>query len=169
MRHRGWILPLALLSAMVGCAPKAQQLEHRGIPNDGRFEDRKNKFAIEYPDGWTERKPTSAEDVVVLKHKDYQGEISIAVPKLPPHIPGIIPLPSVEKGYIDDVKKRLKDVQVTESRPLKIDGQFARRCAMTGVAPEGKQTIAALALVKGDTLYIMSAESPLSEAEDVRD
>jgi hypothetical protein len=163
------ILSLAALVSVIGCAPKAQQVEHREIPNDGKFQDKKDKFAVEYPEPWTERRPTGGEDVLLLKRKDYKGEISVAVPKLPPHIPGLIPLQSVEKGYIDDVKKRLKDVVVTESKPVKISGAFGRQFALTGVAPDGKRTIAALTLLKGDTLYIMSAESPANEAEDARD
>jgi hypothetical protein len=31
--------------------------------------------------------------------------ISLDVPKLPPHIPGLIPIGSVRNGYLDDLKK----------------------------------------------------------------
>ena len=161
-------LAILVLVALVGCGPKAQPLEHREIPNDGKFLDQKNKFAVEYPEPWTERKPSAGEDVLLLKRKDFKGEISVAVPKLPPHIPGLIPLQSVEKGYIDDVKKRLKDVLVTESKPVKLSGAFGRQFALTGEGSHGKHSITALALLKGDTLYIISAESPANEAEDTR-
>jgi len=175
MAHQKWatqVSPLLIILMLtVGCGPKAQQVDqvdHRDAAKDGKFQDKTHKFAIEYPDGWTERKPTGDEDVVLLKCEGHKGEISVAVPKLPPHIPGLIPLQSVEKGYIDDVKKRMKDVKVTESKPVKIAGAFGRQFALRGVAPDGKRAIAALALLKGDTLYIMSAESPSDEAEDTR-
>jgi len=136
--------------------------------NDGRFKDPKHKFAIEYPQPWSERKPTGPDDVVSLKRDDAKGEIAIAVPKLPPHIPGMIPLPSVEKGYVDDVKKRMKNVKELESQPVKIDGAFGRRFVIEGDENGAKKKLAVLAIVKGDTLYIMTAECPESEFEETR-
>jgi hypothetical protein len=136
--------------------------------NDGRFTDQKHKFAIAYTKPWTERKPTGPDDVVSLKRDDLKGEIAIAVPKLPAHIPGMIPLPSVEKGYIDDLKKRMKNVKETETQPVKIAGAFGRRFVIEGDESGGKKKLAVLAIVRGDTLYIMTAECPESEFEDVR-
>src|SRR4051812_9707958 len=61
------------------------------------FRDAKHGFSIAYPRGWAKRKGDSAEDVLTVdrdpnKHTD--PEITVSVLKLPPHIPGMIPLPS---------------------------------------------------------------------------
>ena len=88
------------------------------------------------------------------------AELAIAVPHLPAHIPGIIPLPAVEKGYVDDVKKRLTDVKETESNATRVAGATARRFAITGDDSSGERKLLVFAIVKGDHLYIVTGEAP---------
>src|SRR5262249_44516184 len=86
------------------------------------------------------------------------------------HIPGIIPLPVVQSGYVDDVRKRLKDVQVTQTQPIKVAGASARRFAISGTDADGKtKELLVIAIVKGDRLYIVTGEAPADSFDAAKD
>ena len=159
------VLALFGLAALVGCAPKTVQ---KSAPaGDGKFVDQAHKFSVEFPKPWKQKNNVGKEDVLTIGRDGKKGEIAIAVPKLPFHIPGMIPLEGVEKGYIDNAKKRLKNVKVMESKPVKIAGVNARRFSLEGDAAEGHRKLAVLAIVNGDTVYIVTGESGDAEFHDV--
>ena len=62
---------------------------------------------------------------------DKAPAVSLEVPKLPPHIPGLIPLGSVVGGYIDDLKKQHPGVKVDDpsTNPANGRGRRGRRGA----------------------------------------
>jgi len=136
--------------------------------SDDKFVDEKHGFSVKYTDPWKKRNNESKQDVLTLRRDEAKGEITIAVPHLPPHIPGLIPLQAVEKGYVDDVKKRMKNVSETESKPVKIAGASGRRFTVNGELDGQQRTIGVYVLLKGDTLYVMSSESPADVFEDVK-
>jgi hypothetical protein len=134
------------------------------------FRDARHGFSVKYPRGWARRKGDSAEDVLTIDKdpdKHTEPEVTIDVPKLPPHIPGMIPLSAVESGYVDDVKKRMKNVSVVESKPVKVDGAPARRFVLCGEDKDGKRKLVVLAILKGDHLYMVGGEGPADEFETV--
>src|SRR5205085_1603141 len=79
--------------------------------DDKTFDDDRDHFRLSYPSSWTARKvPENVLTIDAVANDPAGPEISFAVPHLGPHVPGMIPLPAVEKGYLDDLKKRLKNV-----------------------------------------------------------
>ena len=166
--HRSAIFVLSGLLALLitGCnhrgAAVADSTTQPADAGDGKvFHDKKYHFSFVYPDNWTSRKGDDPEDVLTIdadKDKPQQAEITVSIPKLPPHIPGMLPLPAVEKGYIDDVKKRMQNVKEPLSEPLKIDGASARRFVITGNDKNGKRKLIVLAIFKGDHLFVITAE-----------
>ena len=133
---------------------------------DKSFEDAQHHFATVYPATWTTRK----DDANVLCASNNSAELDIAVPKLPAHIPGIIPLPAVQNGYVDDVRKRLKNVKTTSGEPIRVAGATARKFGISGVDDSGKtKNLLVIAIVKGDHLYIVTGEAPADSFDAARD
>jgi hypothetical protein len=75
----------------------------------------------------------------------------------------------VEKGYVDDVKKRLKDVKESESVATKVAGASARRFAISGSDAAGQRKLLVFAIVKGDHLYIVTGEAPADHFDPASD
>src|SRR4051794_19545355 len=67
------------------------------------FQDPQHGFAVRYPANWTLRQDPENVFTADARANDETGpELSIAVPNLPPHVPGMVPLGSVQSGYVDD-------------------------------------------------------------------
>ncbi|HEX8525075.1 MAG TPA: PsbP-related protein [Tepidisphaeraceae bacterium] len=170
MKHHAGHLLLAVLfvvslAPMTGCRHRAAsaataRTQSVGVPFNHKH------FSFTYPTGWVPRRDTNAENVVTLNRPktDLQSaEITVAVPKLPAHIPGLIPLNMVEKGYVDDLRKHYRDVVETQSDTTKLDGSPARRFSVTGNDQAGARKLAVVAGVRNDSLYIITLDA---RAED---
>jgi len=135
------------------------------------FEDRSHGFSLRYPAKWSLRQDPENVFTADARANDETGpELSVAVPKLPPHVPGMVPLGAVQSGYVDDLKKRLKDVKVEQraTDDIPITGCQLRRFAATGRDKNGPRALDVLVLYKNDRLYIITAEAPASEADKER-
>ena len=88
------------------------------------------------------------------------SELSIDVPKLPWHPPGILPISEIERGYISDLKKNeIHDAKVDESVDVKVsDASAARRVKCSG-HENGKEMIdVAVLIVHADRVYIITCD-----------
>jgi hypothetical protein len=110
--------------------------------------------------------------VVALVPKDSQGApedplIAIQVPKLPPHIPGFLPLGAVAAGYLRDLKQRHPDRTVYEQDNAKLADLDDARRVVSGFTKFGRRwREEALLAVHGDRVYVLitnCAESAFSE------
>jgi hypothetical protein len=154
---------LALLGCPVGCrrhslhpapapAPPATQVTNR-------FDSRKLGIALDYPAGWTPRE--SADYVLMLvpalAGSSGQQSISLDVPGLPFHVPGMIPIGLVKSGYLDDLHKQFGLIETKELTPPQIPKAEARLVQST-YSVDGKSfTEKALLLIHGDRVYILRA------------
>lgn len=142
-------------------------------PTLADFRSASNGLCFKYPTGW---KPGPGDVVLTLvpvnDATNGNSSITVDVPKLPPHIPGFIPLGMVENGFVDDLKKRYSDVRLQQSQPQPIPTAAARRVRATGRDQSGAVNIDAVIAVRGDHVYIISAETdpafagPASQAMD---
>lgn len=126
----------------------------------GAFSSPNLGIRLEYPADW---KPTESKDyelLLVPAKKPAAGQperwISLDVPDLPPHIPGMIPLGLVKNGYLDDLKKQAGAIETREE-------------AMTVAGAEGRLLIShwkkdgqsfsdiAVVLVHANRVYILRA------------
>jgi hypothetical protein len=120
-------------------------------------------FRVTYPQGW---QPRPSEDFVLEfvpidpPSADAGRSISIDVPKLPPHLPGMIRIPLIQNGLVDDVKKKFRDVQIVESRDVDFPDAKARRLRLrwTGNGQPFEQEV--LMLIHHDRVYIIRGTSP---------
>ena len=96
-------------------------------------------------------------------------ELTVAVPKLSAHIPGFIPLEPVQSGYIDDLKKRMQDVTSQDGPAPNVSGASGtRRFTAQGKDSKGDRKLDVALLVKGDRLYILTAEAPAKEFDKAK-
>lgn len=165
---------LFLLLLPAGCRPKGpagaradstEPLPATTAPAEaGVFASAQHGFRLTYPPEW-EPVP-SAEFVLSLQLRGAGGvdtneagttfaaAISVDVPKLPPHIPGWIPLGLVVNGYVDDLKERYADLRLEESAPTKLAGANARRVRSTWTIDGRPQVEDAVLTARGDRVYI---------------
>ena len=116
---------------------------------------------LAYPSDWV---PAPSDDYVLLLVPANRAaddttfataSMSLDVPKLPLHIPGLIPPGAVVNGYVDDLKTRFPDTKVVESVPTKLAGTNARRVRSTWTADGRPMTEDAVLAVHGDRVYIL--------------
>jgi len=114
---------------------------------------------LTYPRDWQPEKGSkSVLDVATGGDKAY-AELSLDIPKLPWHPPGMLPLSSIEHGYVSDLKKnQIHDAQVDESVAVKVPDSSARRVKCSG-HENGKVMIdVAVLIVHADRVYILSCD-----------
>ncbi len=91
--------------------------------------------------------------------KSSDASVTVEIPKLPPHVPGLIPLGSVVNGYIDDIKKQHTDAQVEKPEAMKIAGVNARRVVSTWKADGKAVSEDAVLAIHSDHVYIFRANA----------
>jgi hypothetical protein len=130
---------------------------------------------LAYPPGW---EPAPSADYVLMlapvgRAADdttfATASMSLDVPKLPLHIPGLIPLGAVVNGYVDDLKGRYGDMNVAESAPATLAGAKARRVRSTWTAAGRPVTEDAVLAVHGDRVYILRLTADARDYGRARD
>src|SRR6266550_4669335 len=80
----------------------------------GEFESRAGHFALRYPADWSS-KPTR--EYTLLLEQRFTAEaaqVTVDVPYIPPHLPGMMTMKLVANGYVSDLKKRLSGFSVVQ-------------------------------------------------------
>jgi len=89
--------------------------------------------------------------------------ISVDIPDLPPHIPGLIPLGLVVNGYVDDLREQYAEVTVEARAPTKLAGANARRVKSRWRAGSRAYAEDAVLAVHGDRVYILRLTADAAE------
>src|SRR5687768_2920171 len=114
------ILLLLVFASSVGCQPRRDASARERAPlttAPSRVAFAGPGVRLSYPPAWT---AVPSDDFVLrlvpagAADDAASPSVSLDVPKLPPHIPGLIPLGSVVRGYVNDLKKNHPDVTVDE-------------------------------------------------------
>src|SRR5688572_17346357 len=141
MKRRLWSC-VVLVGLVVACrpgrTPEPREGETSLSPSTqpaGRateFASREHGIRLSYPADWEAVQYSDPEYILVLVPSASEAErnnpvVSLDVPKLPPHIPGLIPLGMVVNGYADDLKKQYPGVKVNPPVSTKVAGANARR------------------------------------------
>ena len=148
------------------CAPMACRASGTGAtsapassqPALTHFESAKGGIAVDYPSDWTATK-INGEDVLTLVTKRVaSATVEVAVPSLPPHLPGMIPIGAVADGYVKDLKKRHADEHVDERVEFAVPQASARRVVST-MTNDGRPWRDMAVLVSHDNkVFILSAD-----------
>jgi hypothetical protein len=94
--------------------------------------------------------------------------MSIEVPHLPPHIPGMIPVGSVADGYVQDMGKRYPGVKVDQRTVARLDGASARRIICTYECRGKAWRDLVLLAVRGDHVYVIAADCLVADFDKTR-
>jgi hypothetical protein len=123
------------------------------------------------PGGWVKH---PSEDYVLLLQPASASSpagpaLSLDVPDLPFHIPGMIPIGSVRGGYLDDLRKQVGQMTVEDLPSPDVGGATARLVRSTW-HPDGDQAVSetALLMVHGDRVYILRARADAAHEAEAR-
>ena len=95
--------------------------------------------------------------------------ISLDVPKLPPHIPGLIPIGSVRNGYLDDLRKLVGKLETKDLPQPGVPDAIQRLLRSQWTDGQGfAQQETALLMVHGDGVYILRGRSAVSDDAKTR-
>lgn len=131
------------------------------------FQSKGMGVELTYPAGWVAR---SNPDYVLDVSPDAAHDrvsISLDVPRLPPHIPGLIPLGSVVNGYLDDLKKQAPGVEIERPTDTTVAGARARRVRSSWESSGEMRIEIAVLTVNKDRVYIFRANAAESHERDV--
>ena len=121
-----------------------------------RFDYPAAGITLEYPSDWKPVPGTKSQLKVIAPGG---GELSLDVPVLPFHIPGMIPVDSVTSGYIDDVKKRMPDAAVTHLPDPTLPDARQRRVKLVGHQYGMISIDEAVLIVHDDHVYILAIDA----------
>lgn len=89
-------------------------------------------FSLSIPHGWTAQ-PTDTLALLLLPTKSSSAadpvsaaSLSLDVPRLPPHLPGMIRMSLVQNGFVKDLRERFGEVTVIDERPADVPDAQAR-------------------------------------------
>jgi hypothetical protein len=124
------------------------------------------------PAGWAAR--PNKDYVLLLRPASANGaeapEISLDVPDLPFHIPGMIPIGAVRSGYLDDLRKQVGQMTVEDLPPPDVGGAAARMVRSTWHPAGGGLGVSETALLMGhgDRVYILRGRADEAHAGETR-
>ena len=160
---------LTVLTLTVGCQVHRPADRIATSPGLEEFGSDALRIRLSYPSRWSR---ASSDEYVLKLVSPAPGDASISldVPKLPPHVPGFIPLGLVVNGYIDDLKKQHAGVVVSDPASMKVAGANARRVTSTWIDAGGQSRAEhAVLTVHGDRVYIFRANDPDEDALQASD
>ncbi len=151
--------PTLTLPTTIPATVPADQLAHAFD-----FVAAKNGFALKYPAGWQAIK---GPEVLDIEQKSFAHRLlTVDVPFIPPHLPGMITLARIEKGFWDDLKKRMSNVQIISSGPQTMVESQARRLKATAMQGDVPMSIDAVVAMRKEHVYILSSETDTPGAAD---
>ncbi len=164
-----------VLIGVTGCgsAVPAGTRQPTSVPSNGsvEFSNPRHGIRLVYPAAWSAT--DSNEFILLLVPKNWKPgssgqSISLDIPKLPSHVPGLIPIGLVVNGYIDDLKKLHRGVKVEEPAAMKVAGVNARRVVATWQEGDQSRVEEAVLTVHGDRVYIFRGTSTVSDQVSVQ-
>lgn len=131
----------------------------------------KLEIQLAYPPGWEARANKDYELFLKPARSGGGGDtlMSLDVPELPFHVPGMIPIGSVRSGYLDDLKKQV-GAMTTEDLPApNLGASSARMVRSRWKTPSGEGVEeTALLMVHADRVYLLRERASDGHAEETR-
>ena len=174
MTRRAFLCGMAASAAMcvmsVGCAVHHAPVTQPGNPTAVWYENQRASIRFCYPMSWHPVKGGATVTLVPLGESTVGSHrLTIDDPELPPHLPGFIPLGLVEAGFVADLRNRYNQLRVTSSVAYELDGVSARRLSAAGVSKNGPVVVNTVLCVRGDSVYVIDAETDAADAMRTRE
>jgi len=126
----------------------------------------KGGFTTQYPSAW---RATTGEDTLdLVPAQDNSGgkrSLSIDAPDIPFHVPGMITLDRVQKGFIGDLQRQYQDVHFDSAVDQAMPGAKARRIKATAKSGGTPMAVDAVIAIHHDQIYIISSECDQTDAQ----
>jgi len=135
---------------------------------DGTFNRPDLGVRVDWPAGWVKQPSNDFVLLVARQGGDGSSTLSLDVPALPPHIPGLIPIGSVRGGYVDDLRKSAGTLKTTDLSPPALPQTSERFVRSTWTADGVEWQETALLMVHGDRVYILRGKSKTSDEPATR-
>lgn len=144
-------------AAATAATPVPSATTQPAIVGGGTFRSDPLSVELTYPAGWVAKKsPDFVWMAVPTTGSPAADALSLEVPSLPMHVPGMIPIGLVRNGYVDDLKKDKTSFATKDSTPT-IPSAKARLVQSTWTEQGQPKFETALLLVHGDRVYIVRA------------
>jgi len=166
--------------AVVGCAqspsasaPPAEALGGPTAPattNPSRtpFADEKTGLRLSLPSDWVKHQATGLIWQIAPPGTDpATGNLSLDIPELPAHIPGLIPIGMVKNGYVDDLRKAHPTLVLEEPPARPVKGAVSRLVRAYWDDISGRRFETALLMVHGDHVLILRAAGDAARRVDM--
>lgn len=125
---------------------------------------------LSWPSGWQQTQKEGYEWTIVPAEKHGADcWISLDVPTLPLHPPGMIPIGRVESGYLDDLRKQFGNLDTKDLTPPKLPNAKERFCRCSWQKDGQSMQQTALLMVHDDHVYIVRARSDADHEQPTRE
>lgn len=137
-------------------------------PATVEYRNEKQGIRLQYPSDWSPKEDKDYVLKLVPAGRDEGRRITFDVPDIPPHIPGMITLGRIEKGYLDDLKKDHPGLKVEESEDEAVPGGKGRLVRSTWAEKKDAKMDVALLMMRGEHVYILAADGNAATFDAVR-
>jgi hypothetical protein len=132
------------------------------------FESKASGYRTSYPATWSPQPSKDFELELVpspATGKASPTTLSVDVPSLPPHLPGMIRMSLIESHFVDHLRERFKDVNVENRQDATVVPQAQERLlTLTWKASDGRQfKQEALLMIHSSSVYIIRGTAPVEE------
>ena len=157
-----------------GCQPRqgvSRRPESLAPAISNEFVSEQYGVKLSIPRGWS---PRPSDDFVLelspatdaLGGASAQAPtISLDVPKLPPHLPGMIRMGLIENGLLDDLRKQFRDVRLLGRDDQEIPGTQTRAIKIAWQAGSEEFLQHARLMIHGGRVYIVRATALVAQFE----
>lgn len=165
--------------------PGPRDSSPQGAAASHTFQTKDHRLQLQYGPDWV---PTPSDDYVLMLVPRTRGgnapasapsgstampptSITLDVPDLPFHLPGMITINRVRNGFVDDLKKqagpslKVREELVGAAMP----GTNARRLSCTWQSHGASREEDALLMIHSDRVYILKFDSSAGDVPAVRD
>jgi hypothetical protein len=133
------------------------------------FEHKDTGLHAQYPSNWIPKKDKDYELMLVPADGSGGRQITIDIPDLPPHFPGMIRLSLIENGFVKDLKSQHKGVHIDKAEDHAANGGAKARLVEASWTEGGKtRKQVALLMMRGEHVYILAYECDAADAPAVQ-
>lgn len=155
---------IVMLFALEGCQRHHSLNNNPATPPSpsgmAQYFNTQHGIQLNYPARWTAH---PSDDYVLLLmppgvDQPQTCSLSLDIPDLPPHLPGMIRMGMIKNGYLDDLRKKAPDLKIVEDQPHPIDAADGHLVRTTWTNNGQSFCESALLLIhKGDVFIIRSS------------
>lgn len=133
------------------------------------FDHAASTLTLDYLATWKPKSDKDYDLLLIPSEGPSDRSISLDIPDLPPHFPGMIRLGLIENGYINDLKPKHAGLKVDRSEVHAAPGGASARLVEISWSAGGKEyRRVGLLMMRKEVVYILSCEADAGNIAAVR-